>query len=168
MATTTLAPKGRWIAVTVGVGLPAFALGPVLFPPSPDFPAPVGAQLPLLMGVAAAEALAMGLAVAFLLFGWPLVRRIVGPSRSRTIAAYLATAWLGGNWWLHDNLHIANGANINGLIAIDYLFHTTLIVAAVIVGWQLLRSIQEGRLRLGDAARPVPAEVRPPVTPRSG
>jgi hypothetical protein len=163
---TTLASKGRWIAVTVGVGLPAFALGPVLFPPSPDFPAPVGMQLPLLMGVAAAEALAMGLAVAFLLFGWPLVRQVVGPSRSRTIAAYLATAWLAGNWWLHDNLHISNGANINGLIAIDYLFHTTLIVAAVIVGWQLLRSIQEGRIRLGTGAGAERAEERPPVVRR--
>jgi hypothetical protein len=153
MSTTTLGPKGRWIAVTVGVGVPAFALGPVLFPPSSDFPSPVGLQLPLLMGVAAAEALAMGLAVAFLLFGWPLVRQVVGPSRSRTVAAYLATAWLAGNWWLHDNLHISNGADINGLIAIDYAFHTTLIVAAVIVGWQLLRSIQEGRIRLGGADR---------------
>jgi hypothetical protein len=163
---TTLASKGRWIAVTVGVGLPAFALGPVLFAPSADFPAPVGMQLPLLMGVAAAEALAMGLAVAFLLFGWPLVRQVVGPSRSRTIAAYLATAWLAGNWWLHDNLHISNGANINGLIAIDYLFHTTLIVAAVIVGWQLLRSIQDGRIRLGAADRAERAEEPPPVVRR--
>jgi hypothetical protein len=141
--------RRKWILVTLIVAVPAMALGPVLFRPSPDFPEPVGIQLPLLMGVAAAEALAMGLAVAFLLFGWPLVRTVVGTSRSRTVAAYLATSWLLGNWWLHDNLHISNGANINGLIAIDYFFHTTLIVAAIIVGWQLLRSIQEGRVRVG-------------------
>jgi hypothetical protein len=142
----------RWIVVTVAVALPALAAGPVLFPPSADFPEPTGAQFPLLLGVMAFEALALGFAVAFLAFGWPIVRQVVGPDRPRTIAAYVATAWLLGNWWLHDNLHISNGANINGLIAIDYAFHVTLIVAGVIVGWQLLRSVQEGRLRLGPPA----------------
>jgi hypothetical protein len=147
MKTTT-----KVAAVTLGIALPALALGPLLFPASSDWGEPTGAQLPLLLGVAAAEALALGLAVAFLLYGWPLVRKVVGPSRPRTIAAFIATAWILGNWWLHDNLHIANGVNINGLIAIEYAFHTTLMLAGAVVGWQLLRSIQEDRLRLGPRA----------------
>jgi hypothetical protein len=109
--------------VTVGVAVPAMALGPALFPMSADWPAIEGTQLLLMGGIAAVEALALGLAVAFLLLGWPRVRRLVGPSRPRTTAAYLATAWLLGNWWLHDNLHVANGTNLNGLIAIEYGFH---------------------------------------------
>jgi hypothetical protein len=147
MKTTT-----KVAAVTLGIALPALALGPALFPASSDWSEPIGAQLPLLLGVAAAEALALGLAAAFLLYGWPLVRKVVGPSRPRTIAAYLATAWILGNWWLHDNLHIANGVNLNGLIAIEYAFHTTLMLAGAVVGWQLLRSVQEERLRLGLSA----------------
>jgi hypothetical protein len=131
--------------VTVGVAVPAMALGPALFPMSADWPAIEGTQLLLMGGIAAVEALALGLAVAFLLLGWPHVRQLVGPSRPRTIAAYLATAWLLGNWWLHDNLHAANGTNLNGLVAIEYGFHATLIVAGAIVGWQLLRSLDEGR-----------------------
>jgi hypothetical protein len=133
--------------VTLGVAVPAMALGPALFPMSGDWPAIEGTQLLLMGGIAAVEALALGLAVAFLLLGWPRVRQLVGPSRPRTIAAYLATAWLLGNWWLHDNLHAANGTNLNGLIAIEYGFHATLIVAGGIVGWQLLRSIDDGRVR---------------------
>jgi hypothetical protein len=137
--------------ITVSVAVPAMALGPVLFPASPDWPVPEGRQLLLLGGFAAVEALALGLGVAFLALGWPIVRRIVGPSRPATLAAYLATAWLLGNWWLHDNLHLTNGVNINGLIAIEYAFHATLIVAGGVVGWQLLHSAERGH---------------PPVTPR--
>lgn len=133
--------------VTVGVAVPAMVLGPVLFPMSADWPAIKGTHLLLMAGIAAVEALALGLAVAFLLLGWPRLRELAGPSRSRTIAAHLATAWLVGNWWLHDNLHAANGTNLNGLIAIEYGFHATLIVAGGIVGWELLRSIDEGRAR---------------------
>jgi hypothetical protein len=139
--------------ITVSVAVPAMALGPVFFPASSDWPVPEGRQLLLLGGFAAIEALALGLAVAFLVLGWPIVRRIVGPSRPPTLAAYLATAWLLGNWWLHDNLHLTNGANINGLIAIEYAFHATLIVAGGIVGWQLLRSADEGHPPVGN--RPV-------------
>lgn len=133
--------------VVVAVAVPAMVLGPALFPMSDDWPAIVGTQLLLMGGIAAVEALALGLAVAFLLLGWPHIRQLVGPSRPRTVAAYVATAWLLGNWWLHDNLHAANGTNLNGLIAIEYGFHATLIVAGGIVAWQLLRSIEERPLR---------------------
>lgn len=139
--------------ITVSVAVPAMALGSVLFPASSDWPVPEGRQLLFLGGFAAIEALAFGLAVAFLVLGWPIVSRIVGPSRRPTLAAYLATAWLLGNWWLHDNLHLTNGVNINGLIAIEYAFHATLIVAGGIVGWQLFRSANEGHPPVGN--RPV-------------
>jgi hypothetical protein len=39
----------------------------------------------------------------------------------------------------------ASGVNMSGLIAIEHAFHTTLMVTGAIIGWQLLRSIQEGR-----------------------
>jgi hypothetical protein len=132
--------------VTMAVAVPAFLLGPVLFPPSGDFPTMVGTQLYLMVVVVVVEALALGLAVAFLLFAWPSVRRIVGPSRPRTLAAYLATAWVLGNWWLHDSLHLAVGLDMNGLIAIEYAFHMTLIAAGMILAWQLHRTVEEHRI----------------------
>jgi hypothetical protein len=142
--------------ITVGVAVPAMGAGPALFPLSPDWPAPAGAQVPLLAGVIAAEAVALGLAVAFLILGRPVVRKVVGPARRRTVAAYFATAWLLGNWWLHDGLHAANGVDMGGLIAIEYAFHTTLMVAGAIVGWQLLRSLQGTSRSEGDpGSRPV-------------
>ena len=50
-----------------------------------------------------------------------------------TVAAYLSIGWLLVSWWRHDSLHIANGLNLNGLIAIEYEIHVTLMVSGVIL-----------------------------------
>jgi len=78
-----------------------------------------------------AESLAFGLGVAFLIFGYPLVRAISPASELLTRLAHVSIAWLLLNWWPHDSLHIANGHNIPGLIAIEYGFHITLMLAGV-------------------------------------
>lgn len=152
---------------TVGVAVLAFFAGPLLFTPAPELD-PSGVQLGLLMGVMAVESVALGLGVAFLIFGWPLVRRVVGPHRGLALGAYVSSGWLLTNWWLHDNLHIANGMNINGLIAIDYAFHTTLIAAGAVVAWALVQSIREGRLSLTSPVVPdSPAELGAITEPRA-
>lgn len=71
---------------TVGVAVLAFFAGPLLFTPAPEVD-PSGVQLGLLMGVMAVESVALGLGVAFLIFGWPLVRRVVGPHRGLGVGA---------------------------------------------------------------------------------
>lgn len=151
--------------LTLGVAAPAMALGPVLFPPSSEV-VPTSLQLALLLPVVAAEAVALGLGVAFLRYGWPLVRSVVGESRRLTMAAYLSSAWLLMNWWLHDNLHMANGSDFNGLIAIDWAFHTTLIVAAAVVAHALLDSLRRGRLRITQPGADVAVPVAPHVAAR--
>jgi hypothetical protein len=137
--------KVMWKAgiITLTVAVPAMAVGPRIFPASPDWPTPTGAQLVLLALYAAFEALALGGAVAFLVLTWPRLRQMAGERRRDAQRAYVATAWLVGNWWLHDNLHLANGTGMNGLIAIEYGFHATLIAAGALTGWYLLRSIRE-------------------------
>lgn len=40
--------------------------------------------------------------------------------------AHLSIAWLLLEWCPHDSLHIANGLNMNGLLAIEYGLHVTL------------------------------------------
>jgi hypothetical protein len=133
--------------ITLAVAVPAMLLGPVLFPPSADI-SPTPVQMALLLPVLALEALALGLGVAFLRYGWPLVCRVVGENRRLVLATYVSSAWLLVNWWLHDNLHISNGLDINALIAIDWAFHTTLILASAVVCHAFLESLRHGRLRL--------------------
>jgi hypothetical protein len=101
------------------------------WPPSPDVPQAVGVQVPLFMILGAAEALACGLGVAFLLFGYPTLKAHEGVSAPLTRAAHLAIAWLLINWWAHDSLHLHNGMNLKGLLAIEYGFHITLMIAGV-------------------------------------
>jgi hypothetical protein len=135
------------IVIIVGVAAPALLIGPVLFPPS-DAISPTPAQMALLFPIFIFEALALGIGVAFLRYGWPLVRRVVGDSRRLVMATYVSAAWLMVNWWLHDNLHISNGLDINSLIAIDWAFHTTLIAAGAVVCYAFFESLRQGRLRL--------------------
>ena len=42
------------------------------------------------------------------------------------------------SWWPHDNLHIHNGNDLQGLLYIEYGFHVTLIIAASVLAFSLL------------------------------
>lgn len=148
MATTTTTPKTSRtrtsrIMVIIAVTLAAFLLGPMLFSPAEGMPAPSGAQLPLFILLSLVEASALGLSVAFALFGAPEVRRrITDPTRARV--AHLAITWALGSWWLHDNLHMSAGMSLNGLLAIEYAFHVTLIGAAAALIWALAGGSRRG------------------------
>ena len=106
----------------------------MLFSAPADAPEPTSAQLPLFIALGAFEAIAMGLAVAVMLFGTSWFQKLFSdPARMR--AAHLSVVWLLGNWWIHDNLHIMNGMNLSGLLAIEYAFHVTLMVAGAALAW---------------------------------
>ncbi len=136
----------RTKALVVGIAFAIFGfliqphapLGALIWPPSSDIPAVVGMQEPLLMVYGAIAALAFGAGVAFLAFGRPLVEKL-GLSKGLTTGAHLSIAWVLLNWVIHDSLHIANGHNIWGLIAIEYAFHGTLILAGATLVYALLR-----------------------------
>ncbi len=122
----------KMLLITFIIGVPAFLLGPVIWPPSPDIQ-PTHAQLPYLIALSAVEALFFGFGIAFIIYGRPLVKRLTGGAGKAAAAMYGSLAWILVSWWPHDNLHIHNALNINGLIAIDYSFHFTLIIAGAIL-----------------------------------
>ncbi len=126
--------KTRWkmLLITLIVGVPAFFLGPIIWSPSPEIH-PTQAQLPYLLALSAVEALFFGFGVAFILYGFPLVRQITQLEKKAAIAMYVSLAWILISWWPHDNMHIHNALNINGLIVIDYSFHLTLIIAGAVL-----------------------------------
>ena len=132
----------KLLLITVAVAVPAFVLGPIIWPPNPRGPTPAGFQLLLFMALAAIEALTFGLGVAFIGFGLPLARRVVGESRVHAWTAFIATAWLLISWWPHDNMHIHNGADLAGMLVIEYVFHVSLMVAGIALAYTLMRALQ--------------------------
>ncbi|MGH8677584.1 MAG: hypothetical protein ACREUQ_04435 [Burkholderiales bacterium] len=133
----------KWLVLTLVLAVIAFLASPNgplggFWRPSPDFPQPTDAQLPLFVLLNAIEALAFGLGISFLIFGYPLMQTILPASKGLTLWAHLSTAWLLFSWWPHDSIHVANGLNMNGLLVIEYVFHVTLMVAGAILVYFLL------------------------------
>jgi hypothetical protein len=130
------------LLITLATAVPAFILAPVIWPPNLHGDAPVGLQLLLFMLLAALDALTFGLGVAFICYGQPLVRRVADGSRATMWLSFIATAWLLISWWPHDNMHKHNGMDLAGLLVIDYLFHVSMMVAGLILAYNLVRALQ--------------------------
>ena len=145
-------PWLKVLLITLVVGMPAFLLGPVLWPPSPDTPEVTAGQLLFFMILFVIEALLFGLGVAFILFGLPLVRQGARGSKPWTWAAFISIAWLLVSWWPHDNLHVHAGNDIQLILLIEYGFHFTLIIAALMLASFFVRLLWYERADTATAA----------------
>jgi hypothetical protein len=142
-----------WVKVALVTALfavPAMALGKVIWPPAPGGPEPSVGQFPFFILLSVFEALTFGLGISFLLFGFAPLRRAVGATW-RAWAIYLSVGWFLVSWWPHDNLHIHNGDDLQGLLYIEYGFHVTLMLAGLVLAYSLLTM-----LRPGDAGAQTP------------
>ena len=99
--------------------------------------APTASQLPLFMILAVLDALMLGLGLSFLAFGFPLLSETANVSRGLARAAHLAISWLFVQWWPHSNLHIVT-EDLGGILVIDYVFHTTIMLASIIIVYFLI------------------------------
>lgn len=126
-------------------------IGAMIWPPNAENPEPTGAQLPLLMTLGVVSAIAFGLSIAFLAYGWPAVRARFPESKGLAVAVFLSVFWFLFNWVPHESLHIANGMDLGGLIAIEYGFHVTLIAAGAIIAYAL---VKVGAPALGEEGPP--------------
>jgi len=129
----------KWTLVTVVVGIVSFVITPAIWPPPANLDP--GGYLPLFILLSAFESLAFGLGVAFLVFGFPVIARAQG-SQPLNLAAYLSVGWFLVNWWPHDNLHKIVQLNIPRLLAVEYGFHVTLILAGAILVLYFWRTVQ--------------------------
>lgn len=156
----------RWMKVTIVtlmVAVPAFVLGPVLFPPADVGSEPSAAQLPFFMFLGAADAILLGLGVSFLVFGLPVLRKVSPDSRLRAWAMYLAIGYLMVSWWPHLNLHISTPIdNWQMLLYIDFLFHLPLEIAGVVLAYcafSIFMSWRSGKL--AEAVRAENDDIQP-------
>jgi hypothetical protein len=61
------------------------------------------------------------------------------------------------SWWPHNNLHINNGMDMQGLLYIEYGFHLTLMIAGIVLGYCFL-SLMSEREEAGVSVGPVSSE----------
>ncbi len=141
--------KIKVAAITLAVAVPAFLLSPVLFPPAEGGPTPTSSQLAHLLFLGATDAALLGLGVAFLIFGLPVLRKVSPDSKARAWAMYLSIGYLMVSWWPHLGMHASNGLDLQGLLVIDYVFHLPLEIAGVVLAYSffsLFRSWRSGKL----------------------
>jgi hypothetical protein len=128
--------------VTLVVAIAAFVSGRAIWPPSPEM-TPTTAQLPFFMLLSAFDSFTLGLGVAFIIFGLPLMSKISNKNKKRAAAMFVCIAWQLVSWWPHDNWHISNGVNIQRLLYIEYTFHVTLMVTSAILAYSLISIMKE-------------------------
>ncbi len=138
-------PWVKWLLVTVLVAVPAFLLSPVFFPPAEGGPEPTAGQLPHFLFLGASDAILLGLGVSFLLFGYPVLRKVSFDSKARAWAMYLSIGYLMVSWWPHLGMHASNGLDLQGLLYIDYIFHLPLEVAGVVLAWSFFSLFRSWR-----------------------
>ena len=136
-------------AVIVVASAAAFASSLLIWPP-PAFFAPPPSLIPFFVGLGIAESLAFGCGVAFLIFGWRLVRE-TGVGSLAAWGGYAGITWSLVNWWAHDGFHRVAGLNYQGLIRIEYGFHVTLIVGGILAAYFFL-SVARTASRVADRA----------------
>jgi hypothetical protein len=129
--------------VTVVLGVAAMVLGPILWPIAEGGAQPTAGQLFFFIVLEAIQSLAFSLGIAFLVFGLPAVRRASPYSGLMGWAMYLSIGWLLVSWWPHSHLHQVVGENLQGLLYIEYGFHVTLIIGAVILAYGFLSVLRE-------------------------
>jgi hypothetical protein len=146
--------RSTWIKgvlIILVVTIPAFLLGPVIWPPLGIEPTP--GQIPFFMVVSLFEALALGLGVTFLLLGLPVVRRVAPDLQLRAWLLYLSIGWALISWWPHGRLNASNGDNMQRLLYIEYAFHVTLVISAAIAAYSFASLMRVLARRQEEAVR---------------
>lgn len=125
--------------LTVVIGGAAFFTGPKIWPMGHEVPTPPPNLLPGYIAISAVEALAFGFAVAFAVFGWSAIRDLRLGARWLNRLLFVTLFWFMGNWWIHDNLHMHIGLDMNRLIYIEFVFHMSMLACGVTLALSLMR-----------------------------
>jgi len=142
----------KWLVVTLVLGVLAFLASPNaplggFWGAQAEGAAPTGVQTLLFMILGAIQSLVFGLGIAFLIFGFSLTGARMPANLGWARAAHFAIAWSLFSWWPHSNFHqTLVPDNISGLLAIEYGFHVTLILAGLIVAYFFVTTMRPGAM----------------------
>jgi len=143
--------KSRIGAIVLPIAVVAYLVEPLLFRPPPG-PQPSETQVLLLLLLRAFDSLLLGIGIAFVVYGWPLVRRVAPASRFRAMVMFAAVAWVTISWYPHIGLHgSAFGATVSGLLIIDYIFHIPLYLVGLALIWGVFGYLRNASRRPSSA-----------------
>lgn len=124
------------VAALAGAG--AFSLTFVIWPLPRGLTLPPPDLWPYFAFIIGAESLSFGIGVAFLIFGFPLIKRL-GVTRFAAWGGYLGIAWLFMNWWPHESFHRTTlSGEFARVLWIQYTFHLSMMLAAGLVAYFFL------------------------------
>ena len=134
------------LLITLPVAILSLPVGQVIWPPASggmDAEMPMSGLVLLgFIGVGVFEGLALGIGIAFLVLGLPVVRRLAAATGSGALAwsAFAGIIWFLVSWWPHDGLHRSMGDDMGALLAVEYGFHVTLIASGAILAYAFVRA----------------------------
>ncbi len=134
------------LLITLPVAIASLPIGQMLWPPATADGMGMEMEMSGLMllgfiGVSVFEGLALGIGVSFLVLGLPVVRRLATNGYGALAwASFAAIIWFLVSWWPHDGLHRSMGDDMTALLAVEYGFHVTLIIAGAILAYAFVRT----------------------------
>ncbi len=141
--------KGKWLAVIVAGTFAAMLLGangPLggFWGVETSETDPSSGVVAGLILAAVFEAVAFGVGLAWIAFGWSLVKGRGGLG----VATFVAVAWALVSWAPHTSFHQSLGeGNWGGLLAVEWGFHITLVVGALITAAFVWQELKQGTSR---------------------
>ena len=132
----------KFALVAAPLAIIAFLLSRVIWPDIAGMQGPEPSLIPHFIFLSALESVSFGIGVAFAIFGWPFVLRVMPQHKILSVVAFISIVWMLVSWWPHDNMHRINGMdNFTGLLRIEYTFHFTLILAGFILAMYFWKQI---------------------------
>jgi len=129
-----ISPLKFW-SLTIGIAVVGFVLHkPLVLDHAASATDPEGPMLAGFMVLTVLSALAMGIGVSMLVFGGRVLAALPEHVRGAGRVVQLGLVWLIAPWMIHEGLHVTNGSEQMGrLLVIEYGFHVTSYVAAILV-----------------------------------
>lgn len=140
--------RTKFLATVLVVAVIAFVLAPdtpigaAVWPELASDETPTGLQVPLFMLLGVLDALFLGFAAAFLAFGWRYTRAVFDTTPRLAPFVHLGIVWIPGNFWVHNILHRVNGEALWGLLALEYVFHVTVMFAGLGIAYAVVSRVR--------------------------
>ena len=101
---------------------PMAPIGSQIWPAPADMGAS-SAQVGLLILYTAISSLGFGIGVAFLIWGYPYVKKVFNKTYAPWV--FFGVFWMTWSWWIHDIGHMTTHGSVAWLLVLEYVFHAT-------------------------------------------
>ncbi len=102
-------------------------------------PPPSMSTIPFLIFLDFWDALAFGVGVALLIWGAISYSKWPQAIRTPLLILLFIALWFTLLNWIHDGWHRVNGMNMNGIVAIEFVFHVPWLIFGAVLAFTIVR-----------------------------